>query len=99
MANEAGLANAEAIGVAALGWIAADGELINRFMSLTGIEADAIRAAAGEPGFLAGVLEFLMGHEPTLMRFCEDNALEPASIAKAHAALSGPAVPGPGDFV
>lgn len=99
MANSTVTADASAIGVAALGWIAADGELINRFMSLTGIEPDAIRAAAKEPGFLAGVLEFLLAHEPTLMRFCEDNALDPAHIGKAHAALSGPAVPGPGDFV
>lgn len=99
MANKMGPADAESIGVAALGWIAADGELINRFMSLTGIEANAIRSAAGEPGFLAGVLEFLMGHEPTLVRFCEDNALDPAQIAKAQAHLSGPPVPGPGEFV
>lgn len=99
MANKAQSADAASIGVAALGWIAADGELINRFMNLTGIEADAIRQAAREPGFLAGVLEFLLAHEPTLMRFCEENDLDPAQIGKAHAALSGPAVPGPGEFV
>lgn len=89
---------AQALAIAALGWIASDGEQINRFMSITGIEADAIRDASAEPGFLAGVLEFLMGHEPTLMRFCEDNAIAPDQIAAAHRALAGAVVPGPGDF-
>lgn len=99
MANNATTVDAASIGVAALGWIAADGEQINRFMSMTGIEAEAIREAAGEPGFLAGVLEFLLAHEPTLMRFSEENGLDPAQVSKAHSALSGPAVPGPGEFV
>ncbi|MEM1378573.1 MAG: DUF3572 domain-containing protein, partial [Pseudomonadota bacterium] len=65
------------IAIAALSWIAADGEQISRFMALTGVEPDQIRAAAQEPGFLAGVLEFLLAHEPTLMRFCDENELSP----------------------
>ena len=89
----------EAIATAALSWIAADGEQISRFMALTGIEPDQIRAAASQPGFLAGVLEFLLGHEPTLMRFCDDNELAPESVQSAYKRLAGAPVPGPGDFV
>ena len=40
---------AETIAVSALAFIAADGELLPRFLSLTGIEAHQIRAAAAEP--------------------------------------------------
>jgi len=80
---------AQNIAIAALGWIASDGEMINRFMGLTGIEAGEMRNAAREPGFLAGVLEFLLAHEPTLMRFCDDNNVDPASIRHACTRLSG----------
>ncbi|MEO0544234.1 MAG: DUF3572 domain-containing protein [Pseudomonadota bacterium] len=89
----------EALAGAALSWIAADGEQISRFMALTGIEPDQIRAAASQPGFLSGVLEFLMGHEPTLLRFCEENDIAPQHVQMAYKRLSGAPVPGPGDFV
>ena len=86
------------IAIAALSWLAADGGMMNRFCALTGVAPDRIRQAAGEPGFLAGVLDFVLAHEPTLMRFCADNGLDPAAVQRAGAALAGGAVPGPGDF-
>ena len=89
----------EALATAALSWIASDGEQISRFMALTGIEPEQMRIAASQPGFLGGVLEFLLGHEPTLMRFCEDNDLSPTLVQKAYKRLAGAPVPGPGDFV
>jgi len=89
----------EAIATAALSWIAGDGEQISRFMALTGIEPEQMRTAASQTGFLGGVLEFLLGHEPTLVRFCEDNDLSPTVVQKAYQRLVGAPVPGPGDFV
>jgi hypothetical protein len=61
--------NAEALAIQALGFVAADPELLPRFLAITGIEAQAIRQAAREPGFLAGVLQFIVAHEPTLLGF------------------------------
>ncbi|MEN0000191.1 MAG: DUF3572 domain-containing protein [Pseudomonadota bacterium] len=89
----------QVIAISALSWIAADGEQISRFIALTGIEPDQMRAAASQPGFLAGVLGFLLEHEPTLMRFCEENDLSPTSVQAAYRQLSGAPPPGPGDFV
>ncbi|MEL6437199.1 MAG: DUF3572 domain-containing protein [Pseudomonadota bacterium] len=99
MAAETPTDHDHAIAVAAVSWLAADGEQISRFMALTGVDPEHIRAAAKEPGFLAGVLEFLMGHEPTLMRFCDENDISPETVQRAHIRLSGQPVPGPGDFV
>lgn len=79
--------NAEALAIQALGFIAADPELLPRFLAITGIEASAIRHAAREPGFLAGVLQFIAAHEPTLMRFCEETGTPPRDIAVALKAL------------
>ena len=49
--------------------------------------AGDIRAAAREPGFLAGVLQFILAHEPTLMRFAAETGADPARVAAACRAL------------
>jgi hypothetical protein len=88
MANAASIREeAEAIAVSALGFLASDPELLPRFLAITGIEAGSIRTAAREPGFLAGVLQFILAHEPTLLRFAEETATPPAAIGKALRAL------------
>lgn len=76
-------ADAESVAIAALGFVAGDPDLLPRFLAITGIEAQSIRQAASEPGFLAGVLNFMLAHEPTLMRFCEETGIEPARVAGA----------------
>ena len=77
----------EALAVRALGFIAADPELLPRFLAITGIDASAIRRAAAELGFLAGVLQFILAHEPTLMRFAEETGTPPAAVGQALRAL------------
>jgi hypothetical protein len=78
---------AEALAVRALGFIASDPRLLPRFLGITGIEAGDIRQAAREPGFLAGVLDFILAHEPTLLQFAEAAGVEPSSVAAARRAL------------
>ena len=79
--------NAEALAIQALGFVANDPALLPRFLAITGIEASSIRHAAGEPGFLAGVLQFILAHEPTLIQFCEATGTAPGAVAKALRAL------------
>lgn len=78
---------AEALAIGALGFIAGDPTLLDRFLALTGIEAAQIRRAAREPGFLAGVLGFIAAHEPTLLAFCAATGANPASVGDAIACL------------
>lgn len=80
-------ANAEQIAIDALAFLASDPELLPRFLALTGIEANHIRQAAREPGFLAGVLAFFLAHEPSLMQLSQALNLTPAAIEKAARAL------------
>ena len=54
---------AEMLAIQALAFIAEEPERLNRFLAMTGIAADEIRAAAREPGFLAGVLEHMLADE------------------------------------
>jgi hypothetical protein len=82
-------ADAETIAISALAFVASDPQLLPRFLALTGIEATQVRQAAAEPGFLAGVLDFILAHEPTLMRFAEETGTDPAAAAAARRALPG----------
>ncbi|MBB3952703.1 DUF3572 domain-containing protein [Aureimonas jatrophae] len=81
--------DAEAVAIDALAFIAGDQELLGRFLDLTGLRADEIRAAAGQPGFLVGVLDFVLAHEPTLVTFCQNTATEPEMIQIARDRLDG----------
>jgi hypothetical protein len=77
----------EKVAIAALAFVANDPVLLPRFLSLTGIEVSQIRLAASEPGFLAGVLQFIRAHEPTLAAFCESTGITPVDVAGALKAL------------
>lgn len=80
---------AESTAIAVLAWLAGEPELLSRFLALTGVDPSAVRAAATNRGFLAGLVDFLMGHEPTLMAFCEATGTKPEQVVRAHASLSG----------
>ena len=78
---------AELLAIAALGFIAEEPERFNRFLGITGIEPAQIRTAAREPGFLAGVLEHMLGDESLLIAFATSAGIDPAEVARARSAL------------
>lgn len=80
---------AEAIAVEALAFVAADPELLSRFLAVTGVEAADIRAAARQSGFLAGVVSFIAAHEPTLLAFAAGAQRPPEAVLAAMRALPG----------
>lgn len=77
------------IAISVLTWLAGEPELLGRFLALSGLEASNLRQAAQEPGFMAGVLNFLMSHEPTLVQFCQATNTRPEYISRAFNILSG----------
>ncbi len=77
------LQDAEAIAVSGLIFVANDPILLPRFLAITGIESSAIREAAREPGFLAGVLQFILAHEPTLLAFSDQEGISPGAVGTA----------------
>jgi hypothetical protein len=80
---------AEALAVQALTFIAADGERLGRFLAASGIGPAEIRAAAREPGFMLGVVEFLAGEEAMLTQFAAECGFAPDDILKAALVLGG----------
>ncbi len=80
---------AEQLAIAALGFIAGEPERLGRFLALTGIGPESIRAAAREPNFLLGVLDHVAGDESLLLAFAEQSGIDPDDVARARAALAG----------
>ena len=82
-------AEAEDLAIAALGFIAGEPERLGRFLAMTGIGPDSIRAAAREPRFLLGVLVHLAADEPLLLAFAAENGIDPGEVIKARDTMAG----------
>jgi Protein of unknown function (DUF3572) len=80
---------AESLAVQALTYLADEPERLGRFLALSGLGPDQVRLAASEPGFLAGVLEYLSSDEALLLGFADHVRVNPTEIGRARAALSG----------
>ena len=83
------------IAVRALGFIAGDDALLGRFVSVTGTDVGRIREVADEPGFMAGVLDFLLANEANTVAFAEAAGIAPEDVMRAKTALSGHSDPNP----
>ncbi len=82
------LEHAEIIALKGLDYLAQDGDRLGRFIALTGIGPAQLRSEAGSPAVLAGVLEYLLSDESTLLVFCSLNAIAPDDIAPTHRLLA-----------
>lgn len=77
------------LAIAALTFIAGEPERLGRFLALSGIGPESIRAAAREPNFLLGVLDHLTGDEALLRAFADHSEINPSDVELARRALAG----------
>ena len=96
MTKRAGRANrpeeraaAEALAIAALAFIAGEPERLGRFLAMSGIGPESIRAAAREPQFLLGVLDYLAADELLLIAFAAENTIPPGAVMEARDTIAG----------
>ena len=82
---------------AILGWLASEPELLSRFLALSGLQPAMLRQAVDDPGFLAGLTDFLMSHEPDLLAFCQATDHQPEDVQAAWTKFSGPGL-GSGEY-
>jgi hypothetical protein len=80
---------AEVAALQVLGFLAADPERLQRFMDLSGLDVQAIRASATDPAFLAGLLDHLLSDESLLLIFAEEHGLRPERIQDLRRKLPG----------
>jgi hypothetical protein len=87
---DATTAQAEAVALRAFNYLASDAALIGDFLAQSGLGPDTIRSAAREPGFLAGVLAFVVEDENRLIAFSDATGDRPEDVMRAHLRLSPP---------
>jgi hypothetical protein len=81
--------DAEALALSALAAMLSDERRARRFLDLSGIGTDELRARAGEPALLAALIRFLEAHEPDLIAVAEDLGVAPQELVAAREALEG----------
>jgi len=82
---------AEAVAIAVLGWLAGEDEVLSVFLGSTGASAEDLRAQAGDPAFLASVLEFVTMDDDWVRAACDGAGLAYTDPMAARAVLAGPA--------
>ena len=80
----------EAIVAEALNYLVAHEPMLMRFFNLTGLTADTIREAAGDPGFYASVLDHVLADETLLTQFTQATGIRPEDVRAARHRLDGP---------
>ncbi|WNO54248.1 DUF3572 family protein [Stakelama saccharophila] len=83
-------ANAAILALGALAWIVATPERANRYLDVTGIDLDTLRAQADEPAFMAATLAYLEAHEPDLLACAAALDVTPEALVGARRKLENP---------
>jgi Protein of unknown function (DUF3572) len=81
--------SAENLAIQALAFLAGDPDRLGRFLAGTGIGPQAIRKAAADPAFLAGVLDHVVADEALLLAVAHHAGVSPLTVERAQAVLSG----------
>ena len=80
---------AETLALQVLAWLAADPERLGTFLAETGLGPAELQQRASDRALLGGVLDHLLAREDLLLRFAEENDVDPARPAAARALLPG----------
>ncbi len=75
---------AEMIAINGLAYLAGSTGQLDKFLSLTGIDAAALRQEAGNPNVLRAILDFLLTDDELVGEFCREQELEARDV---HLAL------------
>jgi len=81
-------ADPQALALSALGWIVVDEDRASRFLALTGLTPDELRASLGHASTLVAVLDHLCGHEPDLVAAAEAIGCRPQDLVSARQRLA-----------
>ncbi|CAH0495508.1 DUF3572 family protein [Novosphingobium sp. CECT 9465] len=76
--------DATALALQALGWVLSDGPRADRFLTLTGLTPEELRAGLEDASILGAVLDFLANHEADLVNAAFALDISPAAIIAAR---------------
>ncbi|TAK49201.1 MAG: DUF3572 family protein [Xanthobacteraceae bacterium] len=81
---------AEIVAIKALGFIAGEPARLGAFLAESGIGPETLRAAAGDPQFLIGVMDFVLRDDALVTAFAEIEELRPDQVRVVRDLLAGP---------
>lgn len=81
--------SAEVVAIEALSWLVGNDELLPVFLGATGSDEGDLRRRAGDPEFLASVLDFLLMDDAWVTAFCDSAGYTYDYPLRARAALPG----------
>jgi hypothetical protein len=79
--------DAHTLALLALSIAVSDERRARRFLDLSGIGTDELRARAGEPALLSALIRFLEAYEPDLIDVAAKMGVEPQELVGARRAL------------
>jgi hypothetical protein len=80
---------AESLAIQVPTYLVSEPERLGRFLALSGLSPQQLRPAAAEPGFLAGILDYVSADESLLLGFADHAGIDPTDVLRAQAALAG----------
>ncbi len=72
-----------------LGFLVSEEDRASRFLSVSGLTPEALRAGASDPAFLAGVMDYVLADQSLLLAFAESAEIPPDQAAAARRQLPG----------
>ncbi len=84
---------AETQALTLLAWLAGQEDILPLFMGATGVGEDDIRARAGDPEFLASVMDFILMDDAWVLQASDDAKIPAQDFAVIRAGLPGGALP------
>ena len=82
-----GRRDSQTLALSALAATLGDERRAHRFLDLTGIGTDELRARAADPALLAALIRFLEAHEPDLVAVAETLGVKPEALVRARQEL------------
>lgn len=79
---------AESIAFSALLFLAGDQERLMRFLTLTGVGPEELKAESRSPHMLAAILDHMLQDESMLLVFCSTEGIPPNDVAPARRVLA-----------
>lgn len=80
--------DAQTIALRVIGWIVAETGRAERFLAMTGLDGDQLRAGLSGKAIPLAAMDFLLGHEPDLIACAADLGETPQALVAAREGLA-----------
>jgi Protein of unknown function (DUF3572) len=88
--SSTGFETARDLAIEALGFLAADGARLERFLAVTGLGPHNLRRSAADPAFLVAVLDYLAADERLIVAFAAATGRKPEDVMRTYEAVQAP---------